>query len=122
MHEELFHRLLVRIEKLALEHRVEFAVQPEVEQPVEWILAPGASERRDILADQRLVLGAGHGQDALLLEAVVREAVGYRAAFRLRLHSRAERWVGEHTAKRFRAFGFNRRVPGDERLKRVRMR
>src|SRR5207247_7963132 len=61
--EELSHLVLVGVEELAVEHRVELAVEAEVEEGVELVAAGLARELRDGLADERTMLGTGHGHD-----------------------------------------------------------
>ncbi len=58
--EELSHLVLVGVEELAVEHRVELAVEAEVEEDVELVSAGLARELRDGLADERAMLGPGH--------------------------------------------------------------
>ena len=90
MTEELLDLALVGVEELAVEHRVELAVEAEVEEDVQRI-APGlAGEVGHAATDEARVLWAGDLQDPQVRPRLVAEAVR---------HARHRRFVLDPLAK-----------------------
>jgi hypothetical protein len=76
--QQLAHLVLVGVEQLAVEHRVELAVEAEVEEDVERVAARRLGERPDGLALQVPMLGPRDLGDGQVREGLVAEPVGDR--------------------------------------------
>src|SRR6185369_8106438 len=104
MAQELLHLVLVDIEQAAVEHRVELAVEAEVEEDVPRVAALVACELADGLVEETLVLRPLHLGDGQVIPVLVAEAIGDAGAPDLVLERRAERGIGENRAIALLAF------------------
>src|SRR4030095_12171746 len=95
------HGVFVRVEQLAVHQRIQLTVEPEVEEPVEWVLTFRPRQFGDVASHQSAMPGLLYLPDLHVLEAVIREPIGHCLAASLRFYCFAEPPSGHTPLKLF---------------------
>ena len=92
---QVFHRVFVEVEHLAIDQGVHLAVQGEIQEPIEGVFTGFTCQLADDLADQLLIILALHFLDPHMIPLIIGEPIRHPFGTRLVLDLLAKSRIGQ---------------------------